>query len=116
MFDTKIAAIPDMLERLAETLHGLEIPATMHPDQIPVPGAFVMLDTLDVTRFRYGEAEGTVAVTLVARDTGTQSAMRVLCQNLDKVSQALPPPARCDITTLQTGGAILPALKLTYEF
>lgn len=109
--------LPKYLERVIEKLHAVGVPATISPDQIPVPGAWVMVSNIE-GRFLGGEiADGEYEVTLVARDTGTVSALAQLCEMMELVGQALPVAADCEITTLRLPGqgGVLPAITLTYE-
>lgn len=110
--------LPTQLEGIAEKLRQSGIQATLRPDQIPAPGAWVMVSEIDCQYLSGQVIEGEYQVTLVARDLGNTSALAQLCEMLEKVGAALPPPTKCDITSLQLPGqgAVLPALTLTYDF
>lgn len=110
--------LPKQLGQIAKKLRRAGIQATLRPDQIPVPGAWVMVSEIDA-QFLSGQViEGEYQVTLVARDLGSTSALAQLCEMLERVGEVLPPPTKCDITNLQLPGqgAVLPALTLTYDF
>ena len=110
--------LPTQLEGIAENLRQAGIQATLRPDQIPVPGAWVMVSEIDCQYLSGQVIEGEYQVTLVARDLGSTSALAQLCEMLEQVGAVLPPPTKCDITSLQLPGqgAVLPALTLTYDF
>ena len=110
--------LPTQLEDIAEKLRQAGIQATLRPDQIPAPGAWVMVSEIDCQYLSGQVIEGEYQVTLVARDLGSTSALAQLCEMLEQVGSVLPPPTKCDITSLQLPGqgAVLPALTLTYEF
>lgn len=109
--------LPTYLEQVIGELRHAGIQATMRPDQIPAPGAWVMVSEIDAQLLSGQVIEGEYQVILVARDLGSTTALAQLCEMLEKVGGVLPPPRECDITSLQLPGqgAVLPALKLTYE-
>ena len=96
--------LPTQLEGIAEKLRQAGIQATLRPDQIPAPGAWVMVSEIDCQFISGQVIEGEYQVTLVARDLGSTSALAQLCEMLEKVGAVLPPPTKCDITTLQLPG------------
>lgn len=102
------------LDALAERLTAAGVRAATDPTQVPVPGAWVTVDTLTAERL-CGDWTATAAVYLVARDTGHTAAVTDLMTMLDTLAEVAPTTreARPDTVTLPGHAGPLPALYTT---
>lgn len=107
------AQLGQALEQLADELTALGIPATVDPQRIKLPGAWVALRTILATRLD-GTSEVEALVYLVAGDYATPAVLDELGAMLDKVSQYAA-DARVEAVTLSVPNyapAGLPALAV----
>lgn len=105
------------LARLADDLTAAGVQAHTDPTRVPVPGAWVTLDTLVADRF-IGDWSATAAVYLVARDTGHTAAVAELTRMLEVLTTVSPSAktARPDSVALPgVAGGPLPALQITTD-
>ncbi len=113
--------IPMHLGRLAQEItRNTGIPATINPNRVDIPGAWVALKELDLESMARGEVVATASVYLVAADLGTTLAVEHLTSMLDDLLRLLEDryPIDTEVTTitLPTFGQVpLPAIEVEYE-
>lgn len=113
--------IPMHLGRLAQEItRDTGISATINPNRVDAPGAWVALKELDLESMARGEVTATASVYLVAADLGTTLAVEHLTSMLDDLLRLLEGryPINTEVTTITLpsfGQVPLPAIEVEYE-
>lgn len=114
-------SIPLHLGRLAQEItRDTGIPATINPNRVDIPGAWVALKELDLESMARGEVVATASVYLVAADLGTTLAVEHLTSMLDDLLRLVEDryPLNTEVTTITLpsfGQVPLPAIEVEYE-
>ena len=108
--------IPMHLGKLAKEISNIDISATVNPNRVSIPGAWVALKEVEIESMARGE----VSVYLVAADLGTTLAVEYLMSMLDDLLNLLENryPTDIEITTITLpaiGQTPLPAVEVAYE-
>lgn len=108
------------LGKLAKEVNNIGISATVNPNRVSIPGAWVALKELEIESMARGEVTAEASVYLVAADLGTTLAVEYLMGMLDDLLNLLETryPLGIEITTITLpaiGQTPLPAVEVTYE-
>lgn len=108
--------LPAVLGALADQLAAAGVPASTDPTQVPVPGCWVTVDTLDADRLA-GDWTATAAIYVFAPDTGHMEAMTALSSMLATVAEVIPSASRAVPDSLALPGhpGPLPAFRVTTD-
>ena len=110
-----------MLETLTWTCDQLTaagVAAVIDPRDLVIPGAWVTITGLDVDTLDHSHQTVTVAVTLVAADTGLETAIDQLASMVKTTSAALDQAATWSALTIRLPNHApdpLPALRASIE-
>lgn len=114
--------IRQQLEYIVTVTENAGIPATLEPQRITPPGAWICGRRLDTQNFP-GYFATVADIYLITRDTGIIQAIDTLDDMLEKVIDAIQDNDRLEIVdsaldesvTLPHGAAPLPAYRLTIQ-
>lgn len=102
----------EALEDLAQQLTAAGIPADIDPARVPVPGAWVAAEEMQVVTLD-GTQQLHVDVHLIVPDNGTRAALEQLQTMLATALSVIDPRAAVTLdATVKTPGGVLPAFTI----